>query len=111
MAGGTLVALLVGRNDLGFVPNGPLAATMLGGMGGVSFLTPLIGSLTGAGIYGLIKIMVGLRLTHEEEYNDTDLSIHQRHSRAGHALVADAQEEEGSDRDGVPFAAEGGIAR
>jgi Amt family ammonium transporter len=150
MAGGTLAALVVGRNDPGFVHNGPLAGLVaicagsdvmhplsalltgaiagalfvrlftltqnrwkiddvlgvwplhglcgawggiaagifgsqaLGGLGGVSIASQLIG--TGLGIviafggglliYGAIKLTLGLRLTHEEEYNGADLSIH-----------------------------------
>ena len=150
MAGGTVAALIAGRNDPGFVHNGPLAGLVaicagsdvmhplgalatgavagglfvfmftltqnrlkiddvlgvwplhglcgawggiacgifgpksMGGMGGVSMGAQLIG--TGMGIavavagsailYGLLKVMVGLRLTEEEEFNGSDLSIH-----------------------------------
>jgi Amt family ammonium transporter len=150
MAGGTLAALLAGRNDPGFVHNGPLAGLVaicagsdvmhplsalltgaiagllfvrlftltqnrwkiddvlgvwplhglcgawggiaagifglraLGGLGGVSIVSQLIG--TGLGIviafggglviYGAVKLTFGLRLSHEEEYNGADLSIH-----------------------------------
>jgi Amt family ammonium transporter len=150
MVGGTLVALWMGRNDPGFVHNGPLAglvavcagsdlmhpigalvtggvagalfvvmftltqnrwkiddvlgvwplhglcgawggiaagifgAKALGGIGGVSFMSQLIGTLMGIAIaliggfvvYGVIKKTVGIRLTHEEEFNGADLSIH-----------------------------------
>lgn len=56
----------------------------LGGMGGVSFMSQLIGSALGVAIafgggfiiYGVIKKMVGIRLTQEEEYEGADLSIH-----------------------------------
>ena len=56
----------------------------LGGLGGVSFMSQLIGSLAGvviafAGgllVYGVIKAVAGLRLTDEEEYQGADLSIH-----------------------------------
>jgi Amt family ammonium transporter len=150
MVGGILAACLMGRNDPGFVHNGPLAGLVaicagsdimhplgalatglvagalfvwtftltqnkwkiddvlgvwplhglcgvwggvaagifgsaaLGGMGGVSFASQLIG--TGLGIviafvggfvvYGALKMLMGLRLTQEEEYNGADLSIH-----------------------------------
>ena len=150
MAGGTLAALLVGRNDPGFVHNGALAGLvaicagsdvmqplgalatgaiagalfvrlftltqnrwkiddvlgvwplhglcgawggiaagifgtrLLGGLGGVSIISQLLG--TGLGIvigfggglliYGAVKLTFGLRLSHEEEYNGADLSIH-----------------------------------
>ncbi|MBI2769126.1 MAG: ammonium transporter [Burkholderiales bacterium] len=150
MVGGTLAATLLGRNDPGFVHNGPLAGLVavcagsdlmhplgalavgaiagamfvamftltqnrwkiddvlgvwplhglcgawggiaagifgmkaLGGMGGVSFTAQLIGSAMGVGwallsgfvVYGLIKTLLGLRLTQEEEYEGADVSIH-----------------------------------
>ncbi len=150
MAGGIIAALVVGKNDPGFVHNGPLAGLVaicagsdimhpmgalvtgliagglfvwtftltqnkwkiddvlgvwplhglcgvwgglaagifgmeaLGGMGGVSFMSQLIGTLLGvtvalvggAIVYGTLKKMVGLRLTQEEEFNGADLSIH-----------------------------------
>lgn len=156
LAGGTLAALILGKNDPGFVHNGPLAglvaicagsdimhplgalvtgaiagalfvwaftmtqnrlkiddvlgvwplhglcgawggiaagifgAKALGGLGGVSFLSQLIG--TGLGVviafaggvivYGVLKKVVGIRLSAEEEFNGADLSIHQIGSTA-----------------------------
>ena len=150
MVGGTLAALIAGRNDPGFVHNGPLAGLVavcagsdvmhpagalatgavagalfvvtftltqnrwkiddvlgvwplhglcgawggiaagifgtaaLGGLGGVSFMGQLIGTLLGVGwallggfvVYGLLKTLLGLRLTQEEEFDGADLSIH-----------------------------------
>lgn len=150
LVGGTLAALVFGRNDPGFVHNGPLAglvavcagsdvmhplgalatgavagglfvwaftltqnrwkiddvlgvwplhglcgawggiaagifgAKALGGMGGVSFMSQVLGTLAGVGIaivggfavYGLLKLIVGIRLDAEEEFNGADLSIH-----------------------------------
>ena len=150
MVGGTLTALAAGKNDPGFVHNGPLAGLVavcagsdvmhpigalatggiagvlfvymftltqnkwkiddvLGvwplhglcgawggiacgifglksgyGLGGVTFMSQLIGTLMGIAIacagglivYGAIKAMVGLRLDPEEEFNGADLSIH-----------------------------------
>lgn len=150
MAGGTLAALVAGRNDPGFVHNGPLAGLVavcagsdvmhpigalfvgggaglifvflftltqnrwriddvlgvwplhglcgawggvaagifgskdLGGLGGVSLLSQLAGTLLGiavgfAGglvIYGALKILFGLRLDAEQEFNGADLSVH-----------------------------------
>lgn len=150
MVGGTLVACLVGRNDPGFVHNGPLAGLVavcagsdvmhplgalvtggiagglfvyaftltqnkwkiddvlgvwplhglcgawggiaagifgqisFGGLGGVSIMSQIIGTVTGITlafvgsylIYGFLKLIVGLRLTEEEEYDGADLSIH-----------------------------------
>lgn len=150
MSGGILVALLVGRNDPGFVHNGPLAGLVavcagsdvmhplgalatggvagalfvwmftmtqnrlrvddvlgvwplhglcgawggiacgifgtkaLGGLGGVSFMPQLIGTalgvvvalLGGAVVYGALRFTVGLRLSQEQEFEGTDLSVH-----------------------------------
>jgi ammonium transporter, Amt family len=150
MVGGTLVAVLLGRNDPGFAYNGPLAglvavcagsdvmhpagalavgavagaifvsmftltqnrwkiddvlgvwplhglcgawggiacgifgARALGGTGTVSFVAQLMGTLMGVAwaafaglvVYGLLKRMVGLRLTPEQEFEGADLSIH-----------------------------------
>ncbi|MFM9993520.1 MAG: ammonium transporter [Burkholderiaceae bacterium] len=150
MVGGTLTALWVGKNDPGFVHNGPLAglvavcagsdlmhplgalvvgavagaifvymftltqnkwriddvlgvwplhglcgtwggvaagifgAPALGGMGGVSVSAQLIGTTLGVAwafvtsyiLYALIKSVMGLRLTQEEEFDGADLSIH-----------------------------------
>lgn len=150
MVGGVLAALVVGRNDPGFVHNGALAGLVavcagsdvmhplgalttgaiagalfvwafmltqnkwkiddvlgvwplhglcgtwggiaagifgsqaLGGIGGVSLAAQIVGTLLGVSIavigglvvYGLLKRMVGLRLSQEEEYQGADLSIH-----------------------------------
>ena len=150
MVGGTLVALLLGKNDPGFVYNGPLAGLVavcagsdlmhplgalvaggvagaifvvtfkltqnrwkiddvlgvwplhglcgawggvacgifgsqaLGGLGGVNIGAQLMGTAMGVGwallcgwvVYGLIKAMVGLRLSQEEEFEGADLSVH-----------------------------------
>jgi Amt family ammonium transporter len=150
MVGGILAALVVGKNDPGFVHNGPLAGLVaicagsdvmhpmgalatgliagglfvwtfmltqnkwkiddvlgvwplhgicgvwgglaagifgleaLGGMGGVSFMSQLIGTLMGVSValiggfivYGTLHKVLGLRLTQEEEFNGADLSIH-----------------------------------
>jgi Amt family ammonium transporter len=150
MAGGILVAMAVGRNDPGFVHNGPLAGLVaicagsdvmhpigalvtggvagalfvwmftatqnrlrvddvlgvwplhglcgawggiacgifgleaLGGLGGVGFMPQLIGTLIGIAVavigggivYGGLRATVGIRLTPEEEFQGTDLSVH-----------------------------------
>ncbi|WP_116473102.1 ammonium transporter [Zobellella maritima] len=150
MAGGIIAALLLGRNDPGFIHNGPLAGLVavcagsdlmhpigalvvgavagalfvwlftlqqnkwkiddvlgvwplhgicgawggiaagifgskaLGGLGGVSLASQLIGTLAGvltaligAGlVYGGIKVVAGLRLSNEQEFDGADLSIH-----------------------------------
>jgi Amt family ammonium transporter len=150
MVGGTLTALWFGKNDPGFVHNGPLAGLVaicagsdlmhpigalfvggvagglfvvmftltqnrwkiddvlgvwplhglcgawggiaagifglkaFGGRGGVSFMSQLSGTLLGVAIafagglvvYGVLKKLVGIRLSAEEEFNGTDLSVH-----------------------------------
>jgi Amt family ammonium transporter len=150
MVGGVLAALLAGRNDPGFVHNGPLAGLVavcagsdvmhplgalvtgavagvlfvvaftlaqnkwriddvlgvwplhglcgawgglacgifgleaLGGMGGVSLMAQLVGTVLGIAIaliggflvYGALKITVGIRLTEEQEFDGADLALH-----------------------------------
>ncbi|MEM7504075.1 MAG: ammonium transporter [Pseudomonadota bacterium] len=150
MVGGVLVAQVVGKNDPGFVHNGPLAGLVaicagsdvmhplgalitggvggglfvwaftqaqnkwgiddvlgvwplhglcglwgglacgifgtkaLGGMGGVTFMAQLAGSVLGIVIalvggfivYGLVKAVIGIRLTEEQEFEGADLSLH-----------------------------------
>jgi Amt family ammonium transporter len=156
MAGGTLVALIMGKNDPGFVYNGPLAGLVavcagsdlmhplgalvtggiagaifvwmftrtqnkwkiddvlgvwplhglcgawgglaagifglkaLGGIGGVSFMAQLCGTVLGIAIaaiggwivYGLLKKAIGIRLDPEQEFEGADLSIHKISSTA-----------------------------
>jgi Amt family ammonium transporter len=63
---------------------GIFGAKALGGLGGVSFMSQLLGTLLGIGIaiiggavvYGVLKATSGLRLDAEEEYEGADLSIH-----------------------------------
>jgi Amt family ammonium transporter len=150
MAGGTLAAMILGRNDPGFTHNGPLAGLVaicagsdvmhpigalatgagggalfvlmftltqnrfkiddvlgvwplhglcgawggiacgifgtkaLGGIGGVTFMAQLAGTALGIAIalaggvlvYGVLKAVVGIRLDREQEFNGSDLSIH-----------------------------------
>ena len=55
-----------------------------GGLGGVSFMSQLLGTLLGIGIalvggfiiYGGLKKIMGIRMDAEEEFNGADLSIH-----------------------------------
>jgi Amt family ammonium transporter len=56
----------------------------LGGLGGVTFASQLVGSLAGAAfglavgivVYGLLRVTVGIRLSPEEERQGADLAIH-----------------------------------
>lgn len=150
MAGGIIAALVAGRNDPGFVHNGPLAGLVavcagsdvmhpvgalatgaiasflfvwmftqtqnrwkiddvlgvwplhglcgawggiaagifgleaFGGVGGVSLAAQTVGTLAGIVIalfggvivYGVLKLVIGIRLDAEQEFNGADLSIH-----------------------------------
>jgi len=68
----------------GGIACGVFGLPTLGGLGGVSFGAQLLGTLAGAGwalvggfvVYGLLRALMGLRLTAEEEYEGADLSIH-----------------------------------
>lgn len=68
----------------GGVAAGIFGLEALGGMGGVTFMSQLIGTLAGvvialAGgglVYGVLKASVGIRLDQEEEFQGADLSIH-----------------------------------
>ena len=56
----------------------------LGGMGGVTFTGQVIGSALGVGIalvggflvYGALKMVLGIRMSQEEEFEGADLSVH-----------------------------------
>ncbi len=68
----------------GGVAAGIFGSTALGGLGGVGFISQLLGTLFGvlwallssALLYGLIKHFLGLRLTQEQEFEGADMSIH-----------------------------------
>ena len=68
----------------GGIAAGIFGTTALGGLGGVTFMAQLAGTLIGLGIalaggflvYGALKASVGIRLSQEEEYQGADLSIH-----------------------------------
>jgi Amt family ammonium transporter len=74
----------------GGIAAGIFGAKALGGLGGVSLMSQLVG--TGMGVtvavaggfvvYGALKKFVGLRLSAEEEFNGADLSIHKINSMA-----------------------------
>lgn len=68
----------------GGVAAGIFGQTGLGGIGGVSFASQLVGSMAGVVIalvgglvvYGLVEVLFGLRLSQEEEFEGADLSLH-----------------------------------
>ncbi|MDP3514450.1 MAG: ammonium transporter [Sulfuritalea sp.] len=75
---------------LGGIAAGIFGAKALGGLGGVSFMSQLIGTGMGVAIafsggfivYGTLKKFVGIRLDAEEEFNGADLTIHKISSSA-----------------------------
>ncbi len=68
----------------GGIAAGIFGSRAFGGLGGVSFLSQLVGTLLGIVIafvggyivYNILKRTVGIRLDQEEEYEGADLSIH-----------------------------------
>jgi len=68
----------------GGIAAGIFGQLALGGLGGVSLVSQLMGTLLGITIafvggylvYGVLKKVMGLRLSQEEEYNGADLTIH-----------------------------------
>ena len=68
----------------GGIAAGIFGQQALGGLGGVSFMAQVTGTLLGIVIafggsllvYGAIKAVVGIRLSEEEEFEGADLSIH-----------------------------------
>jgi Amt family ammonium transporter len=68
----------------GGIAAGIFGAEALGGMGGVSLVSQLIGSIAGAAyafavgfiVYGVLKAGMGIRMSEEDEIRGADLSIH-----------------------------------
>ena len=68
----------------GGIAAGIFGCTALGGMGGVSIMSQLIGTslailvalVGGFIVYGILKKLVGIRLNAEEEFEGADLTIH-----------------------------------
>jgi len=68
----------------GGIAAGIFGLTALGGTGGVSPISQVIGTLTGVlialvggfAVYGLLKATIGIRLSEEDEFRGADLSIH-----------------------------------
>jgi Amt family ammonium transporter len=68
----------------GGIACGIFGAKALGGLGGVSFMSQLIGTalgiaiavIGGALVFGGLKATMGIRLDVEQEYEGTDLSVH-----------------------------------
>ena len=68
----------------GGIAAGLFGGEALGGLGGVTFLSQFLGSLSaivfallnGFVVYGILSKTVGIRLSQEEEFNGADISIH-----------------------------------
>jgi Amt family ammonium transporter len=68
----------------GGIAAGIFGVKALGGLGGVSFMSQLLGTALGIAVavvgglivYGALKATVGIRLDAEQEFNGADLSIH-----------------------------------
>jgi ammonium transporter, Amt family len=77
----------------GGIAAGIFGAKALGGMGGVSFMSQLIGTSLGVSValvgslivYGSIKMLVGIRMEAEDEHLGADLSIHKIAATPGSA--------------------------
>jgi len=68
----------------GGIAAGIFGAKAFGGLGGVSFMSQLLGTglgvitalIGGILVYGILKKLVGIRMGQEEEFDGADLSIH-----------------------------------
>jgi Amt family ammonium transporter len=68
----------------GGIACGIFGLTALGGVGGVTFASQLVGSIAGSAfgflvgfaVYGVLKTTVGIRLTADQEHRGADLTIH-----------------------------------
>jgi len=91
-ASDAMQALAAGHQAVKFFPAGAMGGIAcgvfgleaLGGMGGVSFMSQLVGTVTGAAyalaagaaLYGVLKATVGIRLSEDGERMGADLAIH-----------------------------------
>ncbi|MBF0171157.1 MAG: ammonium transporter, partial [Nitrospinae bacterium] len=72
----------------GGIATGLFGAEALGGMGGVSLVAQVVGTLAGVAValgsgfavYTLLAKTVGIRLNEEQEYQGSDLAIHRIHA-------------------------------
>jgi len=79
-----VIPLHGGAGLWGGIAAGIFGSTVLGGAGGVTFMSQLVGTLAGVSIaiaggclvYGVIKATMGIRLSEEDEYMGADLAIH-----------------------------------
>ena len=74
----------------GGIAAGIFGSTALGGLGGISFASQLVGTIAGIAVavvggilvYGGIKAVMGLRLDPEQEFEGADLALHKISSTA-----------------------------
>ncbi|WP_150524206.1 ammonium transporter [Roseibium sediminis] len=79
----------------GGIAAGIFGLEALGGLGGVSLMSQIVGTVIGAAyafgvgyvVYGVLKSVMGLRLSEEEEYMGADLAIHKIGSHPEQDLV------------------------
>ncbi len=72
----------------GGIAAGIFGLELLGGLGGVAFMSQLVGTIVGVSValvggyivYSIIHKMFNFRLTEEEEFNGADISIHKINS-------------------------------
>jgi Amt family ammonium transporter len=72
----------------GGIAVGIFGLEMFGGLGGVTFMSQLVGTFTGISIallggfiiYSVIHKLLNFRLSQEDEFNGADISIHKIHS-------------------------------
>ncbi|WP_417687603.1 ammonium transporter [Roseibium sp.] len=78
----------------GGVAAGIFGAEAMWGLGGVSLMSQIVGTLAGAlyaliagfVVYGILKTVMGLRLSQEDEHRGADLSIHKISANPEHDL-------------------------
>ena len=78
----------------GGIAAGILGQQALGGLGGVSIISQIIGTglgiiialIGGFGVYGILKATLGIRLSQEDEYRGADLSIHKISANAEESM-------------------------
>jgi Amt family ammonium transporter len=79
---------------LGGLAVGLFGQKWLGGLGGVSMISQMIGTLLAIGIalaggflvYGTLKVTMGIRLSQEDEFRGADLSIHKISANSEYAM-------------------------
>ena len=79
----------------GGIACGIFGLTSMGGLGGVSLMSQVVGSIMGAAyafvagliVYGILKATIGIRLSQEDEHRGADLAIHKIGANPEEGLV------------------------